>query len=175
MRKAILACILLTFGLVVFGQHKNPEPSGKTVSKPKVKAKPKRDNFTQPWVSPCGVYYASGISQIVKDIEIEWRLVAHNDDTEFYWNTKKTVCNRSTGILETWIKTIFKSPDNEVATRMMKYELNCPSSRTRMIYLANYDSKGKALVSGDLVRNWQEVVPDSMMEGALNAVCHKRF
>jgi hypothetical protein len=178
MRTAIFACILLAFALAAFGQHSKtgpiggkPATSGK--SKPKPRPKPKRDIFTEPWDTPCGVHYEGGLDELAKDVQVEWRLASETDDSEWYWNTQKTTCNRQTHMLETWLKHVIKNPTSETAFTTARYDMDCSSARTRLVYLAIYNSKGEAINSGALEREWQETLPDSAMDGVVKAVCHK--
>jgi hypothetical protein len=182
MRKAILASMFLAVAVMAFGQHGTSQIGGKTASKSKAKPKPKATpnlkGFDKPWDSPCGVHYEGGLDEIGKDFEIEWRLVANNEEQEVYWNTHKTVCDRNTGILEAWVKKIIKHPEKDsdnVSSRMIKYEFKCPTSKLRRTYLTAYAGNGNVVAAGALEEEWEEPTPESMGEGMMKAICHKSF
>lgn len=158
MRKAILLSILLLAAVMTFGQHRK-------TAKPKAKPKPvaKWEQYT-----PCGVYYKD-IIDFMDDSDKGWRLVGETDTDLTYYNSDKERCMDG-GILKIWIKRTHRNTDSKYG--LVLYELKCKTDELRVKSITEYDKNGHVLQSDEYSDiSWSDVIPDSMGEAIMKAVC----
>jgi hypothetical protein len=173
---AILIASLIV-GSGAFGQHSKPIPAGgSTASKSRPSpAKAKPSPPASPSYSACGVPIPT-YTEFLDEIKMEWRIATENDDKSFLYNTRKTVCDRETGILSVWVKVVFKKPqENGQEYQIVKHQFKCRSNQLRATNLVSYDKDGKVIVSTEEDKNteWSEAIPDSIADGLLKVVCRK--
>lgn len=101
----------------------------------------------------------------------QWLLAAKSPNEVFYYNID-WVCVDNV-VIRVWIKSLSTAAGNPIAS-MSRYELKCKANKIRMIRHIEYDKNGDAQASpSDPKVKWEDVVPESVGESILNAVCQK--
>src|ERR1044072_7578109 len=107
MRKAILAGVLLVGALLAVNLF------AQTKRKPR---KPKTDPYLVPKISPCGVPIPS-LDEFVEELKVEWRVTAASKEGGMYfYNTHRTTCAASSGIMSAWIKGTYDEEGKSIAS-----------------------------------------------------------
>jgi tetratricopeptide (TPR) repeat protein len=71
-----------------------------------------------------------------------------------------------------WIKDVRTPEESEGPYTLMRFELNCSTTRLRMLSVASYDSSGTLTRSREGER-WESIIPDSFGETLFNGACRK--
>lgn len=131
MRKAIVIILLpLLLSVAVIN------PSAQTKQKAK---QPKPDPYLVPLESPCGIPVPR-YDEYLEELKVEWRGIAENDQTTWYYNTRRQVCEK--GILKVWTKSVEKQ---NLAYAIDRLEINCRSNQTRLTSSIKYKNDGSVL------------------------------
>jgi hypothetical protein len=161
MRKAILIVSLVLFSAFLitslFGQASKRKPRA-------------RSKVTKHAESPCGIPIPT-FAEAVEELKVEWRKINENDQSTWYYNTHRQVCEK--GILKVWTKVVEKE---NLTYSIDRLEINCRSNQTRLTSSVKYRKDGSVLDSATApAPEWGDVLPNSIGENVLETVCRKKL
>lgn len=179
MRKAILACIVLTLALAAFGQHSKTGPvGGKITNNSKRKPKPTATPTPKPtpkavWqqYTPCGVYYKD-IDDFISDMDKGWRLITETDEDYIWYDSDRELCDDD-GILKAWTKFVHRGAQDKADYSLMLYELKCSKQQLRLKTKVDYTNKDELLRSETFNGSWSDIIPDSAGERMFKTICRQ--
>ena len=92
----------------------------------------------------------------------------------YFYNPRKMVCDDN-GVLKAWIKAVKQDLKGMQNYSISRYGLKCEANQVRILAQTDYNRDGE--VTADFTFDdpkWQDVVLDSVGEGILETVCHKK-
>jgi hypothetical protein len=162
-----LSIVVICFvSLVVAGQTSKPR------SKPKAKPSPNKAN--EPIDTRCGVHYKN-MDEFIDEIFKDWYEIGASKSTIFFYSPKRAVCEND-GTLKVWIKTVEKDTNKKHSYSMTRYALRCREDKIRVLSGTDYDKDGEVLSHDpDPVKEFRDVVPESVGESIFETACRKIF
>ena len=121
--------------------------------------------------SPCGITIPT-YDEFLEEIEVKWRLATESGTKKYYYNTRGT-CDSETGVFRTWVKVVSKDRIERIYTSMQLQEFKCRKRQQRLLSVTDYALNDDVLNSETFREpEWVDVIPESVGEGTLLAVCH---
>ena len=165
MRKVILSVALALVASLLVADLSAQSPKKKRTQK---------SVGSQKALTPCTDRLLS-FEQFLAENKGEWVIATTDKETTYFYNPRKLLCDDK-GILKVWIKAVKQDSKEAGNYSISRYDLKCETNQIRILSQTAYDSAGE--VTSDFTSDdpkWQDVVPDSVGEGILETVCHKKL
>lgn len=190
MRKLVVCCVVALSSLpFVFSQTQRP----RTVKDPSEKAI-NLDEYTEPEITNSRADENLKRQQYQQDINKGWEIASVTKQIVFLYDPK-SVRAISPTLRNVWMKYYIKNTPGSIeyelerrrksGLRLEGYEafshtaslmqFDCMQQRSRVTAYADYDAEGKTIQSASgMDGKWNDVVPDSIADHLMQAVCKPR-